>query len=209
MPVNQGDTITRQTIIDEFNRIVVDQLKNRGAATWYKGTVPGPYPTLPAAWKGPLQASNIINHADLGPRAEPNKTLAELQAQFSPPSSGTDNSAIVTNVFDALYRLARQLTRVRKARYRYRYGASNYLESSTTELTALVPGKALGAGAFPNTNPPAKGEVATLSSLTEYLRLLRDQVNTVRENNSLAHTFTACHSNTKSPPPCHGSRGRR
>jgi hypothetical protein len=115
---------------------------------------------------------------------------------------------MMSNVFDALYQLARQLTRVRKARYRYRYGASNYLDSSTAELTALVQGQDLGVGAFPNTNPPAKGEVATLSSLKEYLRLLRDQVNTVRENNSLAHTFTACHSNTKKPP-CHGSRGRR
>ena len=70
--------ITKAEIAEQFNTLVRDNLLTPvpGTAPWYKGNVPG-VQNITGVGSG-VPSAAIQNHIQLGPRAEPQKTAADI-----------------------------------------------------------------------------------------------------------------------------------
>ena len=205
--MSQGNPINRTAILAEFNRIVLGGLGQRSQAPWYDGQITGPYKNIPGGWEK-FDVKKVEKHNDLGPRAEPDKTMGE----FNPAGTnmGNELSMLSANaIFDRLYELARQLTRVRIAKYEYQYGSPRKEITSNPQLTALRTTLLLSPSQFAKPSVSiTPGTEVSMATFTNYISQLKARLDNARNNNGLAHTFTACHANTQ-VPTCHGSRGRR
>ena len=195
--------ISKATLAARFNSIVLGQLKTpaAGGATWFQGNVLGinTIPPVPLA----VAQAGIGSHPQLGLRAEPPKTAADI----------TVSELTVSNIYNFLHGLAMELTRVRKAQYVFYYSnpATATLKSAVmgTETTALKPSLALYFK-IPGGQPPSSASPMSLADLDIFLDDLYEAVQDIRTNEIYLHTFTAtaaCHGSCHSA--CHGSRGRR
>lgn len=181
--------VDKNYVVGRFNALVRDQLTpNLGNATNYYGNVPG------------ASQSAIINHNQLGSRAEPGITTGEVSLAAADTGTTTANC-----IFNLLHNFAMTYTRVRQGKWVY--VAGGVATEGTQALTALKPSLAVY---FPLPEiPPKTGEPVVAQDIDNFLDLLRIKVNAIRTDYAYLHVFGAfaCHSSCHSS--CHGSRGRR
>lgn len=180
-------TVTKQYIIDQFNRIVRTNAPRIDNAVWYRGNTP-----RPVVATNPFSIPNVF-----GARAEVVHDVGDIRGQL-----------LASTIFNVLHAFAMELTRVRKVRCIY-FSTNDGVVTITNDgknIAALQSELALYFHIPGGQRQP--GTLVVQSELNDFLRDLRDKVVSIRNDEGVyMYNVVSCHTSCHSS--CHSSRSRR
>lgn len=194
--------------IEQFNAIVMAALPSRGGAAFGSETV---YPN------GPLGGQNTDLNEMLGPRAEPDMTVADLYSNAA-SEPGIAGSLISMALYHALHQFAIKATRVRLARMVLFTGPGGGPFRTVVGLAfvAFKPGlgRVFEISSMPwqqinFATPSLTDNVMTQASFTAFLVELRNRVIAIRNDANLANMSVLHYCHGSCHASCHGARARR